>query len=94
MILKLKYNDLDLELIHFLSLLGGGTGKGDTKHLQNSTRQGLTMTDRAGFRCLNCTGDSRAMPNLKGLRHGELKKDNPRLRPSIWKMYDDEDFSN
>ena len=93
MILKLKYNDLDLELILFLSLLGGGTGKGDTKHLQNSTRQ-LPMTDRVGFRCLNCTGDSRAMPNLKGLRHGELKKDNPRLRPSIWKMYDDEDFSN
>ena len=65
----------NLELIHFLSLLGSGTGKGDTKHLQNSTRQGLTMTDRVGFRCLNCTGDSRAMPILKGLRHGELKSD-------------------
>ena len=29
----------NLELIQFLSYLGGDTGKGDVKHLQNSTRQ-------------------------------------------------------
>ena len=27
------------ELIQFLSYLGGDTGEGDSKHLQNSTRQ-------------------------------------------------------
>ena len=29
----------NLESIQFLSCLGGDTGKGDAKHLQNSTRQ-------------------------------------------------------
>ena len=29
----------NLEFIHFPSLLEGGSGKGDSKHLQNSTRQ-------------------------------------------------------
>ena len=29
----------NLESIQFLSSLGGDTGKGDSKHLQNSTRQ-------------------------------------------------------
>ena len=45
---------------HFISLLGSGTGKGDVKHLLDSTRQ--YWWDRI-TRTHNSQGDTRQLPN-------------------------------
>ena len=72
---------------HFISLLGSGTGKGDAKHLLNSTRQ--YWWDR--ITRANSQADTRQLPNSQdksgrsyrqGARSGEGKRDKSGLAGS------------
>ena len=88
----MSYN---FELIHFLSLLGSGTGKVDSKRqsdfpifYRQGGERGLRETIRLGkrLRTLNSQGDTRQLPNSQD-KPGEGKKDKTGLAGSYRQVW-------